>query len=68
MKDINYDEIKPDLNLDLMIDKYGFDNGEKVIEYFKNIMFKNSYASFCSPVLVGSPSKSLKAKQKPLGR
>ena len=42
-KKLDYEEIKPDLDLDLMIDKYGFDNGDKLIEYFKNIMSKKKY-------------------------
>jgi predicted patatin/cPLA2 family phospholipase len=39
-KEINYDDIKPCLNLDLMIDKYGFDNGENIIDWLINIMLK----------------------------
>lgn len=40
IKETNYDEIKPDLNLDLMIDKYGFDNGDKMMTFIKNTMLK----------------------------
>lgn len=40
IKEINYNEIKPDLNLDLMIDNYGFDNGENIIIYLKNKLLK----------------------------
>ena len=40
MKEFNYDEIKPDLNLDLMIERYGFDNGERIILCLKNIIKK----------------------------
>ena len=37
VKDIN--ELKPDITLDLIIEKYGFDDGEKIINYFKKIIF-----------------------------
>lgn len=40
MKEFDYNEIKPELNLDLMIDKYGFDNGETVILFLKKMLLK----------------------------
>jgi hypothetical protein len=40
IKNTDLNEIKPDLDLDLMIDYYGFDNGEKLINYIKNIVLK----------------------------
>lgn len=40
MQDTDYNEIKPDLNLDLIINKYGFDDGEKLMTFLKNILLK----------------------------
>jgi len=40
MKELDYNKIRPELNLDLMIDKYGFDNGETVILFLKKMLLK----------------------------
>jgi predicted acylesterase/phospholipase RssA len=40
IKELDYNEIKPDFNLDLMIDKFGFDNGDTLMIYIQNIILK----------------------------
>jgi NTE family protein len=40
LTNLNFNDIKPDISLDLMMDNYGFDNGEKIINYIKNLVFK----------------------------
>lgn len=40
LKILDYNRIKPELNLDLMIDKFGFDNGDNFIEYVKILIGK----------------------------
>ena len=40
LRKIDYDQIKPELNLDLMIEKYGFDNGERIIKYIESLIEK----------------------------
>ena len=34
------DKYKPEMNLDLIFDEYGFDNGQKLILYFKSLLLK----------------------------
>ena len=43
IKEINHDNINPDLNLELLINDFGFDNGDKIITYFKNMIVKKIY-------------------------
>ncbi len=38
--ELDYSKIKPELNLDLMIENYGFDNGENIIKFIKELVLK----------------------------
>jgi predicted acylesterase/phospholipase RssA len=37
---LDYNEIKPDISLDLIIENFGFDNGENIINFLKNLILK----------------------------
>lgn len=38
IKNANFDRVIPDLNLDLIINNFGFDNGDKFVDYVKEVM------------------------------
>ena len=39
-KKIDFTRLKPEINLDLIFEEYGFDTGTKLIDYIKEIVFK----------------------------